>query len=121
MCPGFTQAVFSPPPHSRPYFCSSRVRHGASAVCHPLSVPLTRGLKVSIGKEGTWQEGRTVWSLEVPSGLNITPMPTGHWIPGVPALDPKPGTVLRATPASHEHGVCIKVVMLQVHVWFLCL
>lgn len=65
-----------------------------------------------------------------PSGLNITPMPSGTWIPGVPALDTL-GLPLLPMGAVSAHGGSVSVwkgrrlgdtaVMLHVHLGFLCL
>lgn len=75
---------------------------------------------------------RTVWLLEAPCGLNITPIPSGTWIPGVPALDTL-GLRLPLLPMGtvSAHGGSVSVwrgrrlgdtaVMLHVLLGFLCL
>lgn len=70
-----------------------------------------------------------------PSGLNITPMPSGTWIPGVPALDTlglhcSGSYPLLPMGAVSAHGGSVSVwrgrrlgdtaVMLRVHLGFLC-
>lgn len=77
-----------------------------------------------------------MWFLEAPSSLNITPMPSETWIPGVPALDTLglrlfwelpllPMGAVSAPRGSvsiwRDRRLGDTAVMLHVHLGFLCL